>query len=50
VGSAGDGAQNPASELTARRIGRLNRYAMTLDELKHLKHEIVKLGRKYRAK
>lgn len=31
----------------ARRIDRLNPYGMTLDELKH---EIVKLGRKYRAK
>jgi hypothetical protein len=31
----------------ARRIDRLNPYSMTLDELKH---EIVKLGRKYRAK
>ena len=31
----------------ARRIDRLNPYAMTLDELKY---EIVKLGRKYRAK
>ena len=31
----------------ARKIDRLNPYAMTLDELKH---EIVKLGRKYRVK
>ena len=31
----------------ARKIDRLNPYSMTLDELKH---EIVKLGRKYRAK
>ncbi|HYW42515.1 MAG TPA: DUF5752 family protein [Bryobacteraceae bacterium] len=30
----------------ARRIDRLNPYAMTLDELKH---EIVKLGRRYRV-
>jgi hypothetical protein len=31
----------------ARKIDKLNPYAMTLDELKH---EIVKLGRKYRVK
>ncbi|MGO4880448.1 MAG: DUF5752 family protein [Bryobacteraceae bacterium] len=31
----------------AQRIDRINPYFMTLDELKH---EIVKLGRKYRAK
>jgi len=33
--------------MLAHKIDRLNPYAMTIDELKH---EIVKLGRKYRAK